>query len=333
MWSKLLYFFGMDKSLKLDETTYPFVPCHDFCENDCTADVYFTKKVRERFKEIGIEKDRGNMFLSLLSYISKEKHSFLNLESKDEEVDKYLKCMKVFSSSDVKKIFRHYLLTEDSTLNNCRCCSVVRGRVLHVQLQHKYETFSYTYFTFSTLHGSQLCLTPGELLDSKLRLENGCLLQSSSLRELQKGDCFFLTLSMKKYLNILEETVDRYVQVQRPSYLKLPHATALMMVAKMCGKYDRKQISPIGQLMDSWVLEKRDIYFLSAESTCAYDHRVGFGQLQQCSKWVPYEDVYKLQKFVRDTVEFHGTLIVPESSALFEQYLMKRHSPKSIAGW
>ena len=105
--SKLLYFFGMDKSLKLDETTYPFVPCHDFCENDCTADVYFTKKVRERFKEIGIEKDRGNMFLSLLSYISKEKHSFLNLESKDEEVDKYLKCMKVFSSSDVKKIFRH----------------------------------------------------------------------------------------------------------------------------------------------------------------------------------------------------------------------------------
>ena len=330
MWSQLLYFFSMDKSLKLDKSIYPFVPCHDFCENDCTADVYFTKKVRERFKEIGIEKDRGNTFLSLLSYISNKKHSFVSLESKDKEVDKFLKRMKVIGSSDIKKIFRLYLLTEDSTLNNCSCCSAVQGRVLYVQLQRMYQTFSYTYFTFSTLHGSQLCFTPNELLDFQLRCKNHCILPITSLHELKKGDCFFITLSMKKYLNIIEETLDRYVQVQQPPYLNLPHATTLMMVTKMCGKYDRKKISPIGQLMDSWVFEKRNIYFLSSESTCAYDHQTGFGPLQQFSKWVPQQDVYKLQKFVRDTVEFDGTLIVPESSALFEQYLIKRHSPRSI---
>ena len=96
MWSQLVCYFNMDKSLKLDKSIYPFVPCHNFCENNCTADVYFTNKVRERFKEIGIEKDKGNTFLSLLSYISNIYlntkifilHFFFKLEKKPHKLSK-----------------------------------------------------------------------------------------------------------------------------------------------------------------------------------------------------------------------------------------------------
>ena len=84
------------------------------------------------------------------------------------------------------------------------------------------------------------------------------------------------------------------------------------------------------QLIDAWILDNRRIYFLSEESICSYDFRVGIGAVQRYSKWVKPEDVYLLNKFIRCKVTFQGTLLVPESSELFQQYLLKRHSPRSI---
>lgn len=331
MWSYLSRFFNMSKSLELDSTMYPFVPCHDNCENDCEADIYFTKKVRERYQEIGIDRDKTKFFLRLISYVSNKTHSFLSLKNKDVEVDECLKLMKVLCPSDVKEIFCKFQLTKDSSLNNCPCCLNIQGRVLHVQLQNIFKTCSYTYYMFNTLHGSEICFGPDELKDFQFRYEENHLIVSPmSFRCLKKGDYFYITLPIKKYLNILAETLCRYVQVQRPCYIKLPHATTLMAVVKLSGSYDREEISPIGQLMDAWVLDGRRIYFLSAENICSYDFRVGVGPLQHYSKWVRREDVYLLNKFIRKKVQFQGTLLVPESSALFQQYLMKRHSPRSV---
>jgi len=330
MWAYFASFFNMNKSLELDRTIYPFVPCHENCENNCTADAYSAKSVRKRWEEIGIDNDRSKVFLRLLSYVNNKTHSFLNLENKDVEVDKCLKLLKVSSPSDIYEMFRRFPLTKNSSLNNCPCCLYVKGRVLHLTLKQIFHTWDYTYYMFETLHGSELCFQSDDLFEFEFRYEDHLHVNPTSFRCLKTGECFYVTLSLKKYLSTLSEMLHRYVQVHRPCYYKLPHATTLMAVEKLYGTCNRKEISPIGQLMDTWVLDGRRIYFLSAENVCSYNARVGFGPLQRHSKWVRPEDVYLLNKFIRKKVQFKGTLLVPESSVLFQQYLMKRHSPRSV---
>lgn len=330
MWAYLSSFFDMNKSLKLDTNIYPFVPCHEHCENNCEADACSHQVLQQRYKELGIQHDRATSFVRLLSHINNATHSFLNLSNKDPEVDECLKLLQVFCPADVTRLFRHFSLTKDSLLNNCVCCKSIKGRVLHVQLRNIFKTCAYCYYTFETLHGCELCLETNDLLNLNLRYEDGLAVSLASYRCLRKGDTFYITVPSKKYLSFLSEILSEYVKVHRPAFAKLPHATTLMAVEKLYGACNRKLVSPIGQLMDTWVLDGRRIYFLSEENICSYDFRVGIGAVQRFSKWVQPEDVYLLNKFIRCKVTFQGTLLVPESSELFQQYLLKRHSPKSV---
>jgi hypothetical protein len=330
MWAYLSSFFNMNKSLKLDTSIYPFVACHEHCENDCKADVCSHKVLHQRYKELGIQHDRTTIFVRLLSYINNATHSFINLRNKDPEVDECLKLLQVFSPADVTRLFRRFSLTKDSLFNNCSCCMSIKGRVLHVRLKNIFKTCAYCYYTFETMHGSELCLETNDLLNLDLRYEDALTVSLASYRCLRKGDTFYITVPSKKYLSFLSEILSEYVKAHRPAFAKLPHATSLMAVEKLYGTCDRNILSPIGQLMDAWVLDGRRIYFLSEESICSYDFRVGIGAVQRYSKWVQPEDVYLLNKFIRCKVTFQGTLLVPESSELFQQYLLKRHSPRSI---
>jgi len=320
----------MDKSLKLDRTIYPFVHCHENCENNCIAHTLGASVLKKRYEELGIDNDKSKIFIRLISYLSSKTHSFLNLQNKDAEVDECLKLLKVSCAKNVDVIFSHFPLTKDSALNNCPCCLAVRGRVIHLRLKNMFQTCSYSYYMFETLHGYELCLQPSELLELQFRYQDHLCVSAASFRCLNKGDPFYITVQTKKYLKILAEMLHRYVQVHRPTFARLPHATTLMAVEKLYGSCNRKELSPIGQLMDAWVLDGRRIYFLSEESICSYDFRVGIGALQRYSKWVQPEDVYMLNKFIRKKVQFKGSLLVPESSELFQQYLMKRHSPRSV---
>jgi hypothetical protein len=330
MWAYLSSFFNMNKSLKLDTSIYPFVACHEHCENDCKADVCSHKVLHQRYKELGIQHDRTTIFVRLLSYINNATHSFINLRNKDPEVDECLKLLRVISASDISRLFRRFSLTKDSLFNNCSCCMSIKGRVLHVRLKNIFKTCAYCYYTFETMHGSELCLETNDLLNLDLRYEDALTVSLASYRCLRKGDTFYITVPSKKYLSFLSEILSEYVKAHRPAFAKLPHATSLMAVEKLYGTCDRNILSPIGQLMDAWVLDGRRIYFLSEESICSYDFRVGIGAVQRYSKWVQPEDVYLLNKFIRCKVTFQGTLLVPESSELFQQYLLKRHSPRSI---
>ena len=320
----------MHKSLKLDTNIYPFVPCHKHCENNCEADALSKRCVDQCYKKLGIHRDRKKVFVRLLTHINNVTHSFINLKERDLEVDQCLKLLRVYVPADVTRLFRHFSLTKDSLLNTCACCSSTRGRVLHVQLRNIFKTCAYCYYTFETLHGCELCLETNDLLNLHLRYEDGLAVSLASYRCLRKGDTFYITVTSKKYLSFLSKILCEYVKTHRPAFARLPRATTLMAVEKLYGTCNRKLVSPIGQLMDTWVLDGRRIYFLPEETICSYDFQVGIAAVQRHSKWVRPEDVYFLNKFIRCKVTFQGTLLVPESSELFQQYLLKRHSPSSI---
>ncbi len=327
MWSWLQNVFAMDKSLKLDTDQYPFRTCHDNCENNCIADNLNAIRTKERRSEIGIDHDHKNIFLKLVCYFNEPTHSFRHFKDRDAKLDDMLRSLCIFESHDITRLFRQFHLTSKSKLNDCPCCIDIQGRVLKLKLLNIFETSSYRYFMMHTLHGSELCFRAEELLAYGLRDEQHQAVLPNSM---QKRADYYVTIPVSTFCRLIVDSLKRYVDDFRRSYRALPSAHSLMVVEKIYRNHDRREISPIGQLMDAWVLEGRHIYFLSSETICNYDHRVGLGPLQRESKWVRPEDLYLLHKFIRSKIQFHGKLVVPESSELFQSYLMKRHSPRSV---
>ena len=196
----------MHKSLKLDTSIYPFVPCHEHCENNCEADACSKRCVDKCYKKLGIHCDRKKVFVRLLTHINNVTHSFINLKERDLEVDKCLKLLRVYVAADVTRLFRHFSLTKDSLLNTCACCSSTRGRVLHVQLRNIFKTCAYCYYTFETLHGCELCLEtrptkPSFALRGWFSGELGVLSLPAERRH------FYITVTSKKYLSFVKNTL------------------------------------------------------------------------------------------------------------------------------
>ena len=151
----------------------------------------------------------------------------------------------------------------------------------------------------------------------------------SFANSMQKRAEYYVTIPVSTFCRLIVDSLKRYVDDFRRSYRALPSAHSLMVVEKIYRNHDRREISPIGQLMDAWVRRSSHLLFVVGDHL-QHDHRVGLGPLQRESKWVRPEDLYLLHKFIRSKIQFHGKLVVPESSELFQSYLMKRHSPRSV---
>ena len=113
----------------LNRAIYPFAKCctNECCEGGCLSDIMQMKTLKY---------NDDSVFVSLLRKMNQKKHSFnAPRYNPDPTFEKFLKDLRIKDASDITEMFKKRTITTNSKLNDCVCCSELKGiKILEVRI-------------------------------------------------------------------------------------------------------------------------------------------------------------------------------------------------------
>ena len=305
------------KTVAFNLNEYPFKRCHLHCDNNCTANknaaipyIEMRQKLEPDFDE------EGEVFLKLIGCMGKKKHS-INMPEEDPQIEKYLQLLKIKDASKIKKLFTSYPII--GHFNSCTCCKEPETKTILATIRNK-RFFSYP---------SMYILDLGHGHTTKID-ENDLKKYSQEDQTYAINDEILLSVPAKVYLGMLEHILWCYVFDRETNFVGLPCYTNLFLSDRVetSNQYLKlsQKLSPIGQLMDSWLVDKKGVYFIPAScmTISNYNHKLGVWPRQRYSNKLSAKHIWRFKTFLWTLFDsYNGTVVVPEDSELFRHFLKK----------
>jgi hypothetical protein len=318
-------------SVSFDLESYPFKRCHLDCDNNCRADEVWNKEivsVKQRIHEDFYA--RSGLFINLLNHMNAPEHG-IELPEGSEPIERYLQLLKVKDTGCIQKLFNDYSIT--GFFNNCRCCSTNKRKIIKATIIQKRNKYYNTYYVCKMSNGYNLKFDQLEMQ------QYTCACPDPA--GLNINDSILLGLHYDKYIKILENILWEHIFDRETNYLPLPKQYTLFAATKAFMDADiksaRKTLSPVGQLMNAWVINKNACLFIPANCMTieCYNKNIGLWPRRRYSKNLKHRHVHKLKRFLYQTFpSYSGTFVVPEDSKLFEAFLDEIHmSPRTITAF